>query len=185
MNSTNLKGKLLVASPRLLDPNFARSVLLMVDHSETGALGLIINRPTGLSVKELWAQVSEADCAVRDIVYAGGPCTGTLMVLHSESACSQIQVMDAVHFSSEISQITSLVSANAWPIKVFYGYAGWGAGQLEGEMATGSWLVFPAGLDQVFGDPDNLWDSLIAGHYQSLGLGSIKPRFIPRDPSMN
>jgi putative transcriptional regulator len=188
---SQLKGKFLVAAPKLLDGNFVRTVILMVDHSDSGALGLILNRPTGLTVKELWAQVqattdeASGQCLTDDTVLQGGPCTGTLMVLHAEETLAQIVVIPGVYFSSQIDQIASLLGTGAWPLKVYYGYSGWGKGQLEKEMETGSWLIAEASLDLIFSEPKALWDTLVKLHFESLGLRNINPRFIPPDPTMN
>ncbi len=186
-----LKGKLLVAAPKLLDGNFVRTVILMVDHSDTGALGLILNRPTGLTIKELWAQVlatsdeASGECATQDTVYSGGPCTGTLMALHSNEEAAQLIVLPGVYFSSQIDQLSTLVGMDSRPMKVFYGYSGWGKGQLEREMETGSWLIAEPTLDLVLRESEDVWDVLVKTHFESLGLRNINPRFIPPDPSMN
>ncbi len=188
---SQLKGKFLVAAPKLLDGNFVRTVILMVDHSDSGALGLIVNRPTGLTIQELWAQVqattqdATGPCILDDTVCQGGPCTGTLMALHTEESLAQILVVPGVYFSSQIDQLSSLVGTDAGPIRIYYGYAGWGKGQLEKEMETGSWLIADATADLVFSNPKNLWDALVKLHFESLGLRHINPRFIPPDPSMN
>jgi putative transcriptional regulator len=188
---SHLKGKFLVAAPKLLDGNFVRTVILMVDHSDSGALGLILNRPTGLTVKELWAQVlatsdeASGECLTDDTVYTGGPCTGTLMALHSNEDLAQLVVLPGVYFSSQIDQLSTLLSTGSHPLKVFYGYSGWGKSQLEREMETGSWLVAEPTLELVMSDPDELWDVLVKSHFESLGLRNINPRFIPPDPSMN
>src|SRR5208282_6015778 len=88
-----LQGRLLIASPRLVDPNFFRSIVLLVQHSEDGALGLILNRQLKISVRSAWAQISQSVCQADGFLYQGGPCDGPLMVLHTIEEFSQHQVL--------------------------------------------------------------------------------------------
>src|SRR5262245_60723590 len=109
-NPTNsLKGQLLLASGRLMDPNFARSVILMVQHDENGALGLILNRPLQTTVKEVCDETLELPCAVEANLYQGGPCEGPLMVVHTQESAGQIQVMSDVFFTTDRAQIESIL----------------------------------------------------------------------------
>ena len=86
----SLDGHFLVASRELLDPNFARSVVLIIRHSEEGAMGLVLNRPTKTSVSEAWKQVSEAPCPTTGLIHLGGPCRGPLMAIHGDPALGEI-----------------------------------------------------------------------------------------------
>jgi len=79
----SLQGHLLIASPTLLDPNFRKSVVLLVQHNEEGAMGLVLNRPTETKLCEAWTQVAETDCASDASLNLGGPCEGPLMALHT------------------------------------------------------------------------------------------------------
>src|SRR5437764_733950 len=98
---TSLQGQLLIASPKLLDPNFAQSVILMIQHNDEGALGLVLNRPLGMSVRSAWEQVSEIPCEIESPLLKGGPCEGPLMVVHTSAALSQVEVLPGVYFSTE------------------------------------------------------------------------------------
>ena len=178
----SLQGHFLIASPRLTDPNFARTVVLMVQHGEEGALGLVINRPLETSVEEVCNKVLETPCAAEGVLYQGGPCEGPLMVVHTHGSRSDMEVRPGVHFSTERESIEWLLRYNEAPIKYFVGYAGWAAGQLEAEMETGSWITLPASEDQVFAGDEELWSKLLA--IATLGK-YIDPDRIPDDPSLN
>src|SRR5205814_2997514 len=82
----SLQGQLLIASPKLFDPNFFRSVVLLVQHTENGALGLILNHPLEMTIANAWEQVSEMPCEATGVLHQGGPCDGPLMVLHTEAS---------------------------------------------------------------------------------------------------
>ena len=180
----SLKGKLLIASTQLGDPNFAHTVTLIVQHDENGALGLILNRPTETSVQEACKDALEIPCAIDGVIYQGGPCQGPLMVLHSNVGQSQIEIMDGVNFTTERDEIESLLLNTEIEMKCFVGYSGWGKGQLEMEYDAGAWLTFPADADHIFHGPDG------EEHYtkliQKLTIGQyIDPEKIPEDPNVN
>ncbi len=182
----SLAGKFLLASSALLDPNFERSIVLIVQHNEEGALGLIVNRPMKASLKEVCSDACDPPvvCAREGPVYHGGPCEGVMMVLHARAMDAQINVVDGVYFTMDVAAIESLMLAPDVPMKVFVGHAGWTAGQLEAEIATGSWLIVPADSDQVFfdGSGKDQWTKLT----RNATLGRwIDPGRIPDDPNMN
>src|SRR5688572_10558721 len=97
----SLQGRLLVASPKLRDPNFARSVVLLIRHGDDGALGLILNRPLETSFRELWSNVSETPCKHKGSLYLGGPVKGPLMAIHRRKSLSEFEVIGGVHFCAE------------------------------------------------------------------------------------
>src|SRR5687768_5273835 len=89
----SLQGQLLIASPKLFDPNFFRSVVLLVQHTDAGALGLVLNRPLEMTINDAWGQVSETPCDATGFLHQGGPCEGPLMVLHTDSALPELPVI--------------------------------------------------------------------------------------------
>ena len=183
MNS--LEGQLLVASPKLLDPNFFHSVLLMIHHNEEGALGLVLNRPLSMSVRDAWLRVSESSCEVQGVLHQGGPCEGPLMVVHTRSELSQTGVTDGIHFTTEKDAIEKLVADNQGAMRFFVGYAGWAAGQLENELKTGSWLSLPATAEHIFESGEDQWDLVIKAISRAATMSWIDPKMMPEDPSMN
>ncbi len=148
------EGMLLLATPALLDPNFAEAVVLMLDVSEEGALGVVLNRPTALAVSEVlggWAEM----VVEPEVLFQGGPVEtdGALAV-----AMLNPLVADSVGFRGVAGQLglldldtpVELVSGSLDGLRIFAGYAGWGAGQLEQEIAEGHWYVVPGRPEDVF-----------------------------------
>jgi putative transcriptional regulator len=183
----SLQGHLLVASPKLSDPNFFRSVVLIVQHNDDGALGLVLNRPLEPTIGTVWDQVSESPCFADGHLHKGGPCDGPLMVLHTADDHSQIEVVPGVHFTTEKDAVEQLVGDPAGPaLKFFLGYAGWAAGQLEGELAEHSWATTEATPEQIFlEDVEPQWDALRRVIARATAAAWVDPRFFPDDPSVN
>lgn len=182
---TSLRGQLLIASPKLLDPNFVRSVVLLVQHDEHGALGVILNRPLDITIRSAWKQVSAGPCQAEGVLHEGGPCEGPLMVLHANPTVSQMRVLDGVYFSTASHEIERIVADDDRPARFFVGYAGWTEGQLEGELEEGAWLTSPATSEQVFHATPDQWDALHKTLANSHLPPWVDPKLIPDDPSMN
>ena len=181
----SLKGQLLIASPRLMDPNFVRTVVLMVQHGDEGALGLVLNRPLTATVRDVCEKVLETSCEIEANLHQGGPCEGPLMVLHDDAKLSQISVIPGVNWSTEKEALEQLVVQNNGSMKFFVGYAGWGAGQLEGELETGSWLTVAANEQMVFSESEDQWEQLRRRLTLTSTYPWLDPRFIPDDPTAN
>ena len=185
---SSLQGHLLVASPKLVDPNFRRSVILMVQHGEDGAMGLVINRPSNTSLKKVWEQVGEeSDCHHEGVLHHGGPCGGgPLMAVHADPTLSEFEVVPGVYFTTDKHAIMQLVGQDHCPMKFFVGYAGWAPGQLEGEMEEGAWLKTGAAGEHVFAAAgQDLWTTLSKSIQRQTAFPWLDPRFIPDDPSVN
>jgi len=179
-------GQLLIASRQLLDPNFARSVVLIVQQDEGGVIGLILNRPLELSVAQACEASNEDVPEVHDALCQGGPCPGPLMVLHSNELVGGESVVPGVRFTSEREDIQSLMRDPAGAsVRYFAGYAGWSPSQLESEIDEGAWLLAPASRDEVFGAGDTLealWPRLTT----KLTIGKwVDVERMPEDPSVN
>lgn len=181
----SLQGHLLVASPQLRDPNFCRSVILLVQHDENGAMGLVLNRPTETTLAEAWKQVSEEPCGNEDVLLQGGPCEGPLMVLHAEESAGQIEVAPGLYFSTEAQSVEWLVRNESEPAKYFVGYAGWSAEQLEMELGENAWQAIPATAEQVFEGPADMWGTLARVIARSRTYPQVSPKITPADPSLN
>ena len=180
----SLQGKLLIASPALLDPNFRQAVVLMVRHDGEGAMGLILNRPTTTMLAEAWKEVSDSPCSMEQPLRIGGPCPGPLVSLHTDDSLGQIQITSSLFFSAEAETMESLVMLSGQKARFFVGYAGWVTGQLESELDTGSWIIAPATVAHVFGGSDDLWKQekrKASVRY----IKSMNVRHLPEDPSDN
>ncbi len=193
MNS--LSGNLLVSVPALDDPNFFRSVVVMLRHDEESATGLVLNRPTK------WA----LECAMEDVpaedlsdqagpgtltrhLFWGGPVEGPLMALHGSLALAEMNVLPGVNFLMERGRMKQLVTQSRHPFRVYSGYCGWGPGQLECEIAAGGWLSCPAEESSIFcSDPGLLWQQLceLIGHSIIFAPKPDGPRLTQIDPGLN
>ena len=181
----SLQGSFLIASPHLGDGNFNRSVVLMVKHDEEGAFGLVLNRPTGNTVAEVWKLISDAASDCHAPIYLGGPVPGPLMAVHGLAAAAETEILDGVYLSAHKDQLKEVVAAESAPFRLFTGYSGWGAGQLEGELEAGGWLVSPATTELVFHDKDDLWERVMHGVAKDILAPSLKSKHVPNDPTLN
>ncbi|MGH7213630.1 MAG: YqgE/AlgH family protein [Tepidisphaeraceae bacterium] len=179
---TSRKGQFLVAGPRLRDPNFVRTVVLIIQHNEKGAFGLIVNRPLDVTVSDACAESVDAAQGVEQALHQGGPCEGPLMVLHSDTGGPGDEVVPGVHFTAQRDDIEQLMRADAEPVRYVANYAGWGPQQLDTEIVRGDWLLLPASAQEVFADTKTLWTRLSS----RVVLGQwVRPEMIPDDPSVN
>jgi putative transcriptional regulator len=181
----SLKGHLLVASPKLRDPNFFHAVILMVQHDEKGSLGLVLNRPTDLSVRHAWKKLSQTPCEIEGHLHQGGPCESMLMALHTDVEASDLEVFEGVQFSTTKDAIEHLVAQGAGQVRLYVGYAGWSAGQLEGELAEGAWLTIPATEARVFDPREHSWQHLFRLIGRQTLLQMLDPKLVPDDPAVN
>ncbi len=154
-----LAGQLLVATRSMADPRFAESVIFMVRHDRTGALGLVVNKPIADIpfadyLRGMGVDPTGAEGTVR--VHLGGPVQPNIgFVLHSADYTGQdtIVVDDAMALTARDHVFRAMVDGKGPKQSLIaLGYAGWGSGQLEGEIAAGSWLTVPADLDVIFDD---------------------------------
>ena len=175
------RGQLLVASPRLRDPNFFKTVVLIVKDGDDGALGVILNRPLEITVADAIAEQVDAAKEVAEPIHQGGPCEGPLAALHTNFAADGDEVCEGVRFSMDREAIEWLMENHKGPVKYFAGYSGWGKGQLDAEIEEGAWQLTPASHGHVF-ERQGDWSKLTTW----LALGrSIDIERIPDDPSLN
>lgn len=166
-----------------MDPNFARAVVLIVQHDDDGVLGVILNRPLEMTVAEACGPMVEAAGEIEAAINQGGPCPGPLMVLHGDASAGGDRVIDGIWFTAEREPIESIMRGDTTPAKYFANYSGWGVDQLDREISEGSWLLTPASPSDVFeADPETQWNKLNA---RLTAGGYIHPDRIPDDPSMN
>lgn len=179
-------GQLLVATPALKDPNFERTVVLLVADEPGGSLGVVLNRATEVAVGEVlegWGSLA-GDPAV---VFEGGPVQpeAAICLARSRNGMGRLEgfnrVVGAVG-TLDLSQDPAPLADKIIGVRVFAGYAGWSEGQLEAEIATGSWFVFDALPGDAFAErPDDLWAMVLR---RQGGLTAAVAIF-PADPTMN
>ena len=179
----SLCGQLLLASPALMDPNFRRAVVLVGVHSDEGAMGVVLNRPSEVTVGEAVPQL-ELTVAEQEPVYVGGPVQPSSIVFLAEfldPTPAGLLVLGRIGFPAPDAGIEELTEATARR-RVFAGYAGWGEGQLDAEVDQGDWIAHDAVPDDVFTEtPEELWSNVLTRMGGSYALIAR----MPPDPSVN
>ncbi len=161
---TITKGKILIAEPFMLDPNFKRSVVLMCEHEEEGSLGFILNKSLDMKVGELIADFPEIDATV----YYGGPVqTDTIHYIHNvgDVLDESMKVMNGVYWGGDFEKLKSLIHSKLVEphnIRFFVGYSGWSHGQLKDEFELGSWMTEDMDANYLFKvKPKILWQKVL------------------------
>ena len=181
----SLRGRLLVATPGLLDPNFFRSVVLLLEHNDGGALGVVLNRPTDTGVAEAlpaWAPMT----AEPAVVFTGGPvqpdsAIGLGLASLGDDLDGFAPLLGGVG-SVDLSRDPDDVRPAPERLRVFAGYSGWGEGQLEGEIVQASWFVVDADPGDAWTrDPSGLWRAVLRRQRGRLALFAD----CPTDPTTN
>jgi putative transcriptional regulator len=177
----SLRGKLLVSSPSLVDPNFRKTVVLVAHHDDDGAMGLVLSRPSDVVASEVVPTLTGIPGS-DEPVFVGGP-------VQPESFMALAEFVDLSQAAAPIMGDLGFMPADADPeelpikrLRLFAGYSGWGEGQLEGELAEGSWIVVDAIAEDAFaGDPDELWRSVL---HRKGGPFALMEN-MPFDPGLN
>ena len=174
--TTSLAGQFLIAAPAMGDPRFEKTVILIVEHDEAGALGIVLNRPVGEeTLKNLLEAVGEksADATGSVRIFAGGPVQPQVgFVVHSADyrRPETIAINDRLALTSSVKILRDIASKSG-PVKslVAFGYAGWGPNQLEKEIEAGAWATAESDPALVFdSDRDTLWDDAWSRRTQRL-----------------
>jgi putative transcriptional regulator len=173
----------LIAGPTLLDPNFWRTVVLIVEHNDEGALGLVLNRPSETTVGEAVSELEElVDGA--DQLYIGGPVQPSSVIVlaqfedPSDAALIAFDDVGVLGTGSSPEEVAAGVRTG----RAFVGHAGWGAGQLDSELERGDWILEPGRLSDAFtDDPRGLWSDVLTRKGGSYALVAR----MPPDPSVN
>jgi len=180
MTETRLAPGLLLAMPHLIDPNFTRAVVLMIEHNDEGSFGLVVNQPSDMLASTLLEAMDiEWQGGEGAVVWSGGPVMPTSgWVLHSPAedlgplapdmaSGSTIELLPGLSLSTSPEKLRLLAESPPDDVRLLLGYSGWGAGQLADEMARGSWLHADATPDLVFKTTaDEMWEMAL----RSLGI---------------
>lgn len=161
------KGRLLVAAPPLGDPNFDRSVVFMLEHNESGALGVVINRVSdSIDVEfENWNPLLASPA----VVFEGGP-------VERQALIALGRLDDGTIDAVELDRDPVLLDPRPLAVRIFHGYAGWGAQQLDGELEAGVWIVATADADDVFtSSPEDLWTDVMSRQPGRVGWMASAP----------
>ena len=186
MGDASLVGRLVVATPDLADPNFARTVVLILQHDDDGALGVVVNRATPVPVGDVlptWQTLTTSP----QVLFQGGPVArdsalGLARVAAGGESPIGWRRLEGPVGLVDLDTPTELVSGGLDDLRIFAGYAGWNGGQLEAEIASGSWYVVDSRPGDAFvGDPTQLWRAVLRRQPGELAMVSTWPD----DPSMN
>lgn len=179
----SLRGQLLVAGPALVDPNFRRTVVLIGEHSDEGAMGVVLNRVSTALVDDAVPPIASLT-APDEPVYLGGPVQPQAVVVLADFADveqAEVMVIDSIGFLPGEIEDTSAVG-ELRGVRVFAGYAGWGPGQLEDELEERAWIVVPARRSDVFTTaPETLWGDVLRREGGPLAILAL----LPDDPRVN
>jgi len=185
VGDTTLSSRLLVATPLLTEPTFARTVILLLEHAEQGAFGLVLNRPESAAVLDVVPSV--ADLATDPgVLFSGGPVSpSTAIALGLATPGAEAEGWTPVLLpivTVDLDHDPALLATSLRALRVFAGYAGWAPGQLEQEITEGAWYLVDALPGDVFlGDPDELWRVVL--RRQGWPLAAVAA--CPLDPTMN
>jgi len=188
---SSLTGRLLVATPKLADPNFDRAVVLLLDHDAEGSLGVVLNRPTPVGVGDVlepWAALA----GVPRVIFQGGPVSldsalGLAVVPGEPRAGGDGDPLGwrRVHGAIGLIDLEAppeLLAAELGSLRIFAGYSGWGPGQLEGELADGAWYVVESEPGDVSSpNPEKMWRAVLRRQRSELAMVAT----YPDDPSLN
>jgi putative transcriptional regulator len=153
---SSLQGHFLVAAPQRADPNLVETVVLVVEHTNQGAFGVVMNS----SSKPGDGAPAEEDYRADAAAGFGGPVTGPLMAIHTEKYLAETKVLPGVFFSAKEENVLLLMEQTDEPYKVFTGYVEWGKGQLDADVRQGLWRIVAATAEQIFSDGKDLWQRL-------------------------
>lgn len=175
-------GTLLVAAPGLLDPHFRRTVIYVIEHRARGTLGVVLNRPSEVTVRDVlpsWAPLSSQPSAV----FVGGPvesetalCLAAVRTGHDPSAVDGLIAVRGPVALVDLDSDPAEIAPRLRGLRVFAGYSGWDAGQLAGEIERGDWIVVPAIPDDVLARHDGrLWGHVLRRQGMPLALLATYP----------
>lgn len=187
MNLEPAAGRFLIALPTLRDPNFVRTVVLLCEHGEQGSIGLIINRPSQVKLSAgIPGPLAEA--RTDDVLFQGGPVSpSNVFALHNVARLmgDSREVLPDVWFTPGSDDVADRLRQPPQPgesLRLYAGYAGWGAGQLEAELQQTAWIVGPASAKLVFsGTPKTVWSRAL----QAIGGAAAFLATAPADPRLN
>jgi putative transcriptional regulator len=180
LDAASLRGRLVVATPALGDSNFAHTVVYLIEHGAEGAMGVVLNRPSEVEVADALPQW-DVLAARPGVVFLGGPVQPEAVVAlgRGDAASEQVQPVEGTVGIVDLRADPLTLIGEVSGLRLFAGYAGWGEGQLEAEIAEGGWFVVDAEPTDIFGDrPDDLWVEVLT---RQGGLFTT----ISRDPTLN
>jgi putative transcriptional regulator len=182
----SLKGHLLIATPTLPTPIFNRSVILILEHGQEGAVGVILNKPTNTTMTDLSGCIFDEEFEWDQPLYLGGPVQGPLAVLHTSEEMADREVIPGVFQTFDATKVQHVLSHKIEPSIVVANCSGWTPGQLEGEIDHGTWMILPARAEHIFwAGRDDLWKATAREYGKSNLTSFLGIQDMPPDPGLN
>ena len=182
--SQSLKGRILLAAPHLTDPNFQRAVVLLCEHSEEGALGVVLNRPGSIGLGEAFPDL-DAVSPPGNTLREGGPVQpSSVFILHDDGEVGGEEVLSGLWFAADLESLQRLSGAlqdrpDDFRFRMYAGYAGWGAKQLDQELERGDWIVCPGRADWAFAaGAQETWSRILCelgGRFALIARAPLNP----------
>jgi putative transcriptional regulator len=180
-----LAGKLLVATPKLAGTPFEQAVVLVMQHNQQGTFGVTLNRPADDSAVNAWQKLIGADADIDRNVVNGGPMNGPVFAIHESRSLSEMEMPGGIFVSAQVDKLRQLSSQFEHAYRIVLGVAGWQVGQLARELGDGYWYVMPADAEQIFDDPQWMWQRCIEQYGRTLLQDVVGIDGFPDDPSLN
>ena len=182
---TTLTNQLLIASRGLENDFFTRAVVLVLEHHEhRGAAGIVLNKPSEVSLEEVYPELDESEFSrENELVNIGGPCDGPVVALHTCAECTEVPVLPGVAMAVKQDNLCRLMQSDS-SMRLFSGYSGWAPGQLETEIESGVWYSTEASSSLIFGDSTDLWEQACAQYGNEVITDAVGLK-VPCDLLMN
>ncbi len=177
-------GSFLVANPALIDNPFERSVIFLLQYSQAGVFGAVLNRPADLESLTSWKEVSGlnfSDCSIVN----GGPVGGPVLALHHQKQIAEVEISGGVCISVDAQAFKTLSERDGSEYRIVLGLAAWSKTQLQSEISAGIWYQVPADPMHVFDEPGMMWQNFIREYGRQTLTQIVGERLVPTDPRLN
>ncbi len=179
---SSLQGHFLVAAPHQADPSLIEAVVLVVEHTDQGAFGVVMNGP---GQPGNGAPAPEPDYRAEAAAGLGGLVSGPPMAIHAERYLAEAKVLPGVFFSAKEENVLLLMDQTEEPYKIFTACVEWGKGQLDDDVGRGIWRIVAATAEQIFADSNGLWERLSKQAFPLQLFDLIDPRHLAVNPLFN
>lgn len=177
-------GSLLVASPALFDTPFQKAVVLILQSNQNGTFGVVLNRPADEKIKFAWHEMTGSNDGDGNIVQ-GGPIGGPVFAIHQHHSIAEMEMPGGIFVTAQSDKFQELVEQADSRYRIVFGVAGWQQSQLVDELDLGLWYSIDGDAEQIFDDPDWMWEKSLRRYGQNVLRDVIGLRIIPDKPLQN
>lgn len=177
-------GSLLIASPSLYNSPFQKAVILILQCNQNGTFGVVLNRPANEEIKFAWHELTGSNEGDGNIVN-GGPIGGPVFAIHQHHSIAEMEMPGGIFVTAESEKFQQLVQQDDSQYRIVFGVAGWKQGQLIDELAQGNWFTLHGDAEQVFEDPDWMWEKSIRRYGRQVLCEVIGRTDLPDNPLAN